>query len=844
MKSDLCPPLPRRSALHPVALAAALLTTSALLTACDGGGGSEETATTPPPLATTVSQAVKVIDGAIRDATVCLDKNGNGLCDFGEPSATTAADGTATLTMASADANKFPVLALVGADAVDADHGRVGVPFSLQAPADKPAVVSPLSTLVVVQAAAANQSTADAEKSVQEALGLAVSPLADFTASTAAASATAGAAARLLVVATQQQTTALATAKDAAGNTLAAADVAKAIQQNLMTLLPAVAIAVNDPAVAQAATAAAKTAALTAAATALNTSDGLTSTSAAAAVAVARLPAAADDTSAAPAAGLTMRWFTYSDAGTYNVRVFKSTTPQSTIVNGKRQFSEYREQARTSNGVNTFYQQWGEGLNNWARNTTVWTGTEWFTCPTEFVHEATPWDATGRSESVYCKANKSSNVRRARDISGLKMADVVVDIRAYPLKDTAGDFAAWGPDPVVHAAKLQGTFPAGSRLYHYTGADTALPDSYNTSSSDSPFIYNGMVAGGNTTECNKVTGTNSIQFQDISITTLEALVDRIKGTPCVFNPRSTAGGNVPNEWWSATTLAIGNVSSSFADTSGSAYFRNGVQSLRVSFAPGNVVNYWLCLLRASDGSIRNCTAAGTGTYSIEALGNGRVLRLANQPALASALNYTRTMVEHNGQVWYGYRSKPAVTQQIRPDLTATNALLAALSIPAPRTGAPLTADTLLRDYTNQQGRVTAGGRGTYSRGALGFMPNDNSGLVGAWSLSATGNPMAQAFFFFGDGSYVMTDPVGDVDLFSCGGPGFEKGTYSYNTSTKIFVGLTSTLDTNLCAGLHDTTNLANNNGFGAGGTVTLAGDGKTFTFADAEGTVKLYRQTP
>ena len=140
--------------------------------------------------------------------------------------------------------------------------------------------------------------------------------------------------------------------------------------------------------------------------------------------------------------------------------------------------------------------------------------------------------------------------------------------------------------------------------------------------------------------------------------------------------------------------------------------------------------------------------------------------------------------------------------------------------------------------------MTAGGRGTYSRGALGFMPNDNSGLVGAWSLSATGNPMAQAFFFFGDGSYVMTDPVGDVDPFSCGGPGFEKGTYSYNTTTKIFVGLTSTLDTNLCAGLHDTTNLANNNGFGAGGTVTLAGDGKTFTFADAEGTVKLYRQTP
>ena len=78
---------------------------------------------------------------------MCLDKNGNGLCDSGGPSAVTAADGSATLTVPAADANKSPMLALVGTDTVDADHGPVTVAFSLQAPADKPAVVSPLSTL-------------------------------------------------------------------------------------------------------------------------------------------------------------------------------------------------------------------------------------------------------------------------------------------------------------------------------------------------------------------------------------------------------------------------------------------------------------------------------------------------------------------------------------------------------------------------------------------------------------------------------------------------------------------------------------------------------------------------
>ena len=559
---------------------------------------------------------------------------------------------------------------------------------------------------------------------------------------------------------------------------------------------------------AQAATPAARATALTAAATALNASDGLTAAGAAAAVAIAKLPVAADDPSAAPAAGLTLRWFTYTDAGNYNFRAFKATAAQSTTVNGKRQFSEYREQSRATGGVNTFYQQWGEGLNNWARNQTVWTGSEWFACPTEFVNEATPWDAKGRSDTVYCKASKSSNVRSVRDISGLKMADVVADIRAYPLKDTAGDFAAWGPDPVVHSTKLQGSFPAGSMLYYYTGTDTGLPDSYNSASGDRLFIYNPLISAGVAAECNKFTSsTPAILFQDDEGQTIEKMLERFKGTPCVYTPRTTASGSVPNEWWGQSTVSIGTVATGYADTSGSAYFRNGVQTLRASFGAGSSVNYWLCLLRDSDGSPRNCSPAGTGTYAIEALGNGRVLRLANLPALANGLSYSRSMVEHNGQVWYGFRSKPTVTRQIRPNLEATTALFAALGIPAPRSGAALTADSLLRDYTTQQGRTNAGGIGTYSRGALGWMPNDNSSLVGAWSLSPGGNPLMPTFFLFADGSYVMTDPLGDVFPNSCGGPGFEKGSYSYNPVTKVFVGVSSSLDTNGCAGLHDTTDL-------------------------------------
>ena len=219
-----------------------------------------------------------------------------------------------------------------------------------------------------------------------------------------------------------------------------------------------------------------------------------------------------------------------------------------------------------------------------------------------------------------------------------------------------------------------------------------------------------------------------------------------------------------------------------------------------------------------------------------------MLRFTNPPARAASLGYARILVERHGQVWYGARSKPTTTRQIRPNLEASNALFTALGIPAPASGATLTADTLLRHYTPQQGRASAGGTGTYSRGALAWMPNDNAGLVGAWSLTASDNPIAQTFFFFADGSYVMTDPVGDVAPNSCGGAGYERGTYQYDAATRVFTGLATTLDTNLCAGLHDTTRQANN-GFGPPAALTLAVDGKSFTFSNQDGTFTLFRQS-
>jgi len=94
-----------------------------------------------------------VADGYIENATVCFDANGNLSCDDSEPTTTTAADGTYTVT-ATGSLDGLAVIAVVGPDSKDADDngqtmaeaGKAG--FNFMAPAENPEVVSPLSTLV------------------------------------------------------------------------------------------------------------------------------------------------------------------------------------------------------------------------------------------------------------------------------------------------------------------------------------------------------------------------------------------------------------------------------------------------------------------------------------------------------------------------------------------------------------------------------------------------------------------------------------------------------------------------------------------------------------------------
>ena len=252
----------------------------------------------------------------------------------------------------------------------------------------------------------------------------------------------------------------------------------------------------------------------------------------------------------------------------------------------------------------------------------------------------------------------------------------------------------------------------------------------------------------------------------------------------------------------------------------------------MSFATANVANYWLCLRRSNDNSVRNCSAAGSGSYSIETLGDARVLRLAGEPKVAGTLSFVRTMVERDGKVWYGSRGRLTTSRQLRINGTASDALFAALGVPPPRATAPLTASSLMTYY-----RGTAG-TGTVNRNALATMENVNAGLVGAWALGSATDPRAQVFFFFANGDYVMADPQGDTDGNRCGGAGYERGTYSFDAAAGILRALTNSVDSNGCAGLHDLPTAPEP--FATLTGVQLSADGRQITLTDAD---KLYRLT-
>jgi trimeric autotransporter adhesin len=694
---------------------------------CGGGGGSGSTG---GGVALATAVPITVVDGPIQNAVVCLDKNKNGVCDTGEPFAKTDAAGKANLSMDTADVGKYPVLAVVGTDAIDTDTGAVPTPFTMSAPADQPAVITPLTTLVQEVVASTGVSSAAAETQVRAQTGINVSLFSDFSKSSTQENKEAATLARMAVVATQRQVATLGNgvvgmpATD--GTTITQADVNKAVRSKIMELLPDLIKAANDPAVQAAANAAAKEAALLAAANTLMTSSGLTPAVMPVVVAINTQTASTAAVAApTPAAGFNITSLRFTDATNFFTRFFTGSLAQNTPdAGGNYKYVERRYQSTA--GVVT---QWGKGGTPRRGSDLHWNGSNWVNCPINFENTNSARDAQGNSTYNYCDSYSTGKSNRATfDVTGKSMATVFGELRAAGYTNLSiGD----NTTSALTAALGTATFPANSELRYQTGTPLTNAIAYYPGVGNQVNQYSAVLAAGGTAG-----GANACQSSETNTsgtpsTSLETMMAVMTGTPCIYGPGSfvypasngtTYTGDLIDEAWYQSTVHIGTIGTVLLGNSTPAPasapgFYSGNTRLRVAFkgTGANATTYYACKERFNNGSPRNCVVIGTGTYTINTLGDARTLVLNNLPAQTAPLNYTQVFVERGGKVYWGYQDKPIGDKTARFNAAGTTALLNKLglvaAVPNPSTAMALTNASFEGSY---KGAFTGTYAGTFA----------------------------------------------------------------------------------------------------------------------------------
>lgn len=388
------------------------------------------------------------------------------------------------------------------------------------------------------------------------------------------------------------------------------------------------------------------------------------------------------------AADASLDWLQFTDANNWYYRAFVGTAAENTPdANGLTRYREIRAQNTAGNTVNWAFN------NDYARRDDLhFNGNSWVSCPYGTVNTQTQRDDQGRAESWNCdKYQHNSTKQTELDIAGQTLDSVVSTIRQYPHKFGSISFSQWGKSSADGADKLQlgnAIFPPGSKLKYLTGSALETSIAYDVRSSNEIFSYNANIAAGGDARTDALHACNSSEAQVAPtgrVTTLEQLTQTFKGTPCVFGQGTvnvsgvTFQSDVPNEWWGNSTLSIGTIGSASLANPGAYYTTNSL--IRVGFTGANSVTYYACKQRAVNGSPRNCSVIGSGSYSTETLGDGRVLKLTNPPSQAEPLTYERVFVERGGKVYWGYKDKLIPYNRARLNLKATNALFQQIGIP-------------------------------------------------------------------------------------------------------------------------------------------------------------------
>jgi len=727
------------------------------------------------PPATTTDLAITVVDGPIQYAKVCLDTNKDGVCGTGEPTGSTDASGTVTLKVSSTDVGKYPVVADVGtyADAFDADTGKVLTPYTMRTPADKPALVTPLTTLVQ-NLVASGSTTSDAEVLIKSQTGINVSLFEDFSKGTSADAKAAANIARMVVLATQEQSTAVKSAvgtTDATGVTITQQDLDKAVQKKVMEMLTPLVASLSDPVVQKALDAAqakidtssgaAKTAAQAEKDALIKTptsnvvaSNGLTMDSVGTAVAVNK-DASSPPTVETPTAGFNIRGLSFANVQNYFLRYTSSTAAQNT-PDSKGQTRYVDNRYRSVSGV---VAAWNTSSAPAGQAELHWNGSGWVACQLNFENVSSARDTKGDSTYNYCDNQETGRGNRASlSVAGKKMVDVLADAVKAGYTNLGTVTAA------VKTALGDATFPEKSSVYYQSSTSLTTAVNFFPGSDN-------WVAVEASTPC-------AANYVEKYAATLQEVVAKYTGADkctlakkTITNPNGTFNSGDRNEYWGSTTIYLGDIGTApanYNDLTAPSFYTTNTR-LRASFGTSNVATYYSCQQRY-DGYTRNCDVIGTGKYSISTLGDAKTLVFSGLPAIASALDWTTVYVERGGRVYYGYQDRLGVFNNASLNTVASTALLTKLGLPVPNPDVPLALT-----------------RASY-QGIWDAYPDDAPSSVGAtlfisasgqFSCISTGDNCTLSSFNPATGAFTLTN------FYSSGGSSSVTGTMDFIKGTGV-----------------------------------------------------------
>lgn len=149
----------------------ALLSSVVFITLSVTGCGNDDASSSPTLQGT-------VIDGYLRDAKICVDRDSSATCDSGEPYTLSQTNGKYTLPISESDRNTYPLVAEGTTGTFDeGTNAYLGKPLTLMSPAGMQGIITPITTMVQTEIKYYGKTLDEAKSSVAAALGISVDDL-------------------------------------------------------------------------------------------------------------------------------------------------------------------------------------------------------------------------------------------------------------------------------------------------------------------------------------------------------------------------------------------------------------------------------------------------------------------------------------------------------------------------------------------------------------------------------------------------------------------------------------------------------------------------------------------